>query len=147
MFELIYLNRNDEKKSILFLKFYLPKGIIKNYKININGKTFFDEIIHSGIKRYRKIKRLITGKGENYTTGCLLDYDYIENHYRLIALDLSRQRRSTKIRNTIAKNASTNIKHSKVQLSKMIQSVEFLRNILGNLGKKVITDRSCNFFR
>ena len=72
--------------------FIYQKVLSKIIKL-INGKTFFDEIIHSGIKRYRKIKRLITGKGENYTTGCLLDYDYIENHYRLIALDLSRQKR------------------------------------------------------
>ena len=30
------------------------------------------------------------GQGENYTTECLLDYDYIKNHYRLIAVDLGR---------------------------------------------------------
>ena len=36
------------------------------------------------------IKKLTTGEGEDYTTGCLLDYDYIKNHHRLIAVDLSR---------------------------------------------------------
>ena len=35
---------------------------------------------------------LITWQGEDYTTGCLLDYEYIKNHYRLIAVDLSRQK-------------------------------------------------------
>ena len=32
------------------------------------------------------------------------------------------------------------MKHSKAQLYKMISSEGFLRNTLGNLGKKVITD-------
>ena len=50
-------------------------------------------------------------------------------------------RQKTKIRNAIAKNMSTDIKLSKAQLSKMIQSGGFLRNVLSNLGKKkVITD-------
>ena len=40
----------------------------------------------------KKFKKLTTGIGEIYTTGCLLDYDYIKNHYRLIAVDLRRQK-------------------------------------------------------
>ena len=37
----------------------------------------------------KKLENLEKGQGEDYTTGCLLDYDYIKNHYRLIAVDLS----------------------------------------------------------
>ena len=48
--------------------------------------------IDSDTKRYEEIRKLTTGQGEDYTTGCLLDYDYIKNHYRLIAVDLSRQK-------------------------------------------------------
>ena len=44
------------------------------------------------IKWYEKIRNLTTGQGEVYTTGCLLDYEYIKKHYRLIADDLSRQK-------------------------------------------------------
>ena len=44
------------------------------------------------IKWYEKIRNLTTGQGEVYTTGCLLDYEYIKKHYRLIANDLSRQK-------------------------------------------------------
>ena len=29
---------------------------------------------------------------DNYTTGCLLDYQYFKNHYQLIAVDLSEQK-------------------------------------------------------
>ena len=56
------------------------------------GKNFYDQAIDSDIKRYEEIRTLTTGQGEDYTTGCLLDYDYIKNHDRLIAVDLSRQK-------------------------------------------------------
>ena len=41
-----------------------------------------------------KYLKSTTGQGEDYTIGCLLDYEYIKNHYRLIAIDLSRQKKS-----------------------------------------------------
>ena len=73
-------------------------SIIKNYNVIINGKYFFDQAIDSDIKRYEKVRKLTTGQGEDYTIGCLhwmitvLDYEYIKNHYRLMAVDLSRIR-------------------------------------------------------
>ena len=39
------------------------------------------------------IRKLATGQGKDYTTGSLLDYDYIRNHYRLVAVDLSRHKK------------------------------------------------------
>ena len=65
-----------------------------NYNVIINGKNFYDQPIDSNIKGYEEIRKLTTGQGEGYTTGCLLHYEYIENHYRLIAADLSRQKES-----------------------------------------------------
>ena len=44
------------------------------------------------MKRYEEIRKLKTGQGEDHTTGCLLDYDYLKNHQRLIAVYLSRQK-------------------------------------------------------
>ena len=73
-------------------RYYLQKGIIDNYNFIINGKNFYDQPIDSDIKRYQEIRKLATGLGEDYTAGCSLDYDYIKNHYRLIAVDLSRQK-------------------------------------------------------
>ena len=58
----------------------------------INGKKFYDQAIHSDIKRFEGIRKLTTEQGDIYTTGCLLDYDYIKNHYRLIANVLSKQK-------------------------------------------------------
>ena len=48
--------------------------------------------VDSDIKQYEEIKNLTTGQGADYTTGCLLDYDYIKSHQRIIAVDLSRQK-------------------------------------------------------
>ena len=33
----------------------------------------------------------VTGQGGDYTTGCLLDYIYFKNYYKMIAVDLSKQ--------------------------------------------------------
>ena len=51
-----------------------------------------DQPIDSDLKRYKEIKKLTTRQGEDCSTGCLLDYDYIKNNYRLITVDLSRQK-------------------------------------------------------
>ena len=59
----------------------------------MNGKNFYyDQPTDYDINRHEEITKLTTGQGEGYTTRCLLDYDYIKNHYRLIALDLNRQK-------------------------------------------------------
>ena len=44
------------------------------------------------IKQYDKIRKISTGQGDDYTTGCLLDFAYFEKKYRLIAADLSKQK-------------------------------------------------------
>ena len=92
LFVLVYANQDDASKRFKTRRYYLPKGIIKNYNVIINGKNFYDQSIDSDIKRYEEIKKLTTGQGEDYTAGCLLDYNFIKNHYRLIAVDLSRQK-------------------------------------------------------
>ena len=92
LFVLVYANQDDASKRFKTRRYYLPKGIIKNYNVIINGKNFYDQSIDSDIKRYEEIKKLTTGQGEDYTAGCLLDYNFIKNHYRLIAVDLRRQK-------------------------------------------------------
>ena len=42
-------------------------------------KKFYDQTVDLNIKRHEEIRILTTGKGKNYTTGCLLDYDYVKN--------------------------------------------------------------------
>ena len=71
---------------------YIPSGIIDNYNVIINGEHLYDQAIDSDIKQYKKIRKPRTGQGEDYTTACLLDYDYIKNHYRLISVDSSSEK-------------------------------------------------------
>ena len=57
----------------------------------IDGRNFFDQQINSMNKTYKNIRKIATGKGDCYTTGCLLDYPYFKENYKMIAVDLSRQ--------------------------------------------------------
>ena len=57
----------------------------------IDGKNFFDQPINSMIKTYENIRKITIGQGDDYTTGCLLDYTYFKKYYKMIAVDLSKQ--------------------------------------------------------
>ena len=57
----------------------------------IDGKNFFDQPINSMTKTYENINKIATGLGDDYTTCCLLDYSYLKDHYKMIAIDLSKQ--------------------------------------------------------
>ena len=67
LFILVYSNQDPDSKKFKAKRYYLPKGIIKNYNVIINGKNFYDQPTDSDIKRYEEIRKLTTGQGENYT--------------------------------------------------------------------------------
>ena len=71
--------------------YYLPTVEIKDYNIMINGENFFDQPIKSNKVTYDNIRKIATGQGDDYTTGCLLDYPYFADTYKMIAVDLSKQ--------------------------------------------------------
>ena len=54
----------------------------------IDGKNFFDQPIK---KTYENIRNIATGQGADYTTGCLLDYTYFRDYYKMLTADLSKQ--------------------------------------------------------
>ena len=58
----------------------------------IDGRNFYDQPINDSIRKYDEIRKIATGKGDNYVTGFLLDYGYFKKNYQLIAADLSKQR-------------------------------------------------------
>ena len=58
----------------------------------INGRNFYDQPINGLIKQYDEVRKVSTGYGDDYTTGCLLDYAYFKDNYKLIAVDLSKQK-------------------------------------------------------
>ena len=55
----------------------------------IDGKKLFEMSIKNGEETYEQIIEM--GRNNDYTTGNLLDYEYFSKHYRLIAIDLSKQ--------------------------------------------------------
>ena len=57
----------------------------------IDGKHFFDQLVRCNIRTDDSIEKIATVQGDDYTTGCLLDYKYFKNYYKMIAIDLSKQ--------------------------------------------------------
>ena len=71
--------------------YYLPTVEIKDYNIMINGENFFDQPIKNNKVTYENIRKIAIGQGDDYTTGCLLDYSYFADTYKMIAVGLSKQ--------------------------------------------------------
>ena len=71
--------------------YYLPNVEIKDCNIMINGENFFDQPIKNNKVTYENIRKIATGQGGDYTTGCLLDYPYFKDTYKMIAIGLSKQ--------------------------------------------------------
>ena len=71
--------------------YYLPNVEIKDYNIIVNGENAFDQPIKNNKVTYENIRKIATGQGDDYTTGCLLDYLYFMDTYKMIAVDLSKQ--------------------------------------------------------
>ena len=88
LFVLAFENDDDRTSDD---QYYLPTVEIKDYNIVINGENFFDQPIKNNKVTYDNIRKIATGQGDDYTTGCLLDYPYFKNTYKMIAVDLSKQ--------------------------------------------------------
>ena len=57
----------------------------------IDGKNLFDQAINNNKLTYENIRKIATTQGDDYTTGCLLDYSFFRENYKMIAIDLSKQ--------------------------------------------------------
>ena len=57
----------------------------------IDGKNVFDEPVRYDKVTYKNIRKTAIGQGDDYTTGCLLDYTYFKEYYKMITVDLSNQ--------------------------------------------------------
>ena len=74
-------DRNSQRK------YYLPRVDLKQDNVIIDGINFYDNSIESDTEKYRELKKVMIGKGEDYTTGSLLDYDYFNKHYKFVTVD------------------------------------------------------------
>ena len=57
----------------------------------VNEENFFDQLIKNNKIIYENIRKIATGQRDDYITGCLLDYEYFKDSYRMMAVDLSKQ--------------------------------------------------------
>ena len=71
-------------------KYSLPNVEIKDYNVMIDEKNFFDQPIKNDKVTYEIIRKIATGWGDDYATGCLVDYTYFK--YKMIAVDLSKEK-------------------------------------------------------
>ena len=56
----------------------------------IDGKNVFDQPVRNNKITYENIRKIATGQGDYYATGCLLDYIYFKSYYKIIVVDLSK---------------------------------------------------------
>ena len=59
-------------------QYFLPTTNIRDSNILIEGRNFYDQNISDDFKKYEELRKVMTGRGEDYTTGSLLDYDYLK---------------------------------------------------------------------
>ena len=74
---------------------HLLKVEIKGYIVMIDGRNVFDQPVKNNLITYDNIRKTVTGQGDDYTTGCLLDYNYCDKYYKMIAIDLSKKKTDT----------------------------------------------------
>ena len=81
--------------KVMMEKDLMPEGIIYQKVLLMETSSSMEKTSMTNplnnTKRYEEKRNFRTGKGENYTTGCMLDIEYIKNHYILKAVDLSRE--------------------------------------------------------
>ena len=72
-------------------RYYLPRVEIKNYNVLIDGRNFYDQHVNGSIVRYSELLKMTTGRSEDYSTRCLLDYDYYIKDFNIGGIDLSHE--------------------------------------------------------
>ena len=87
-FVLSFENTTDRT---LNTKYYLPNVEIKDYNVMIDGQNFFDQPVKNNLRTYDNIRKIGNGQGDDYTTSCLVDYNYFKEYCKMIAIDLSKQ--------------------------------------------------------
>ena len=85
-------NTNNRVLRNSHTKYFLPRVNITNYNVLIDGRNFYDQPINDLVKQYDEIRKTATGQGDDYTTGCSLDYQHFKDQYNLIAVDFSNRK-------------------------------------------------------
>ena len=88
---LFVLAFEDDAQRTSSKRYYIPNVEIKDYNLMIDGKNLFDQPVKNDKVTYENIRKIAVGQGDDYTTGCLLDYTYFKKYYKMIAIYLSKQ--------------------------------------------------------
>ena len=88
LFVLVFEN---DAQRISNKRYYIPNVQIRDCNVMIDGKNFFGYPVNDDKVRYENIRKVATGQGDDYVTGCLLDYTYFKKYYKMIAIDVSKQ--------------------------------------------------------
>ena len=93
LFVMAYNRANGQSTRNGRIKYYLPRIDLEKYNVIIDGRNFYDNPIESDIEKYRELKKVMIGKGEeDHTTGSLFNFNYFDKYYKLVAVDLSKQK-------------------------------------------------------
>ena len=72
-------------------RYYLPRAEIKDHNVLIDGRNFYDQNVNSSIVRYNELLKMTIERLEDYSTGCLLEYDYYIKDFNIVGIDLLHQ--------------------------------------------------------
>ena len=93
LFVLSFENRSVGES---YKQYFLTTIGIKDYNFMIDREDFFYQPVENGLRTYDNIQKIAIG--DDYTTGCLLDYPYFKkyyNLYKLIPIDLSKKQKTS----------------------------------------------------
>ena len=92
LFVLPYGSGNNITDQNSYRRYFLPRIKVTNYNIEIDGRNFYDQPVNDSIKQYDEVRKISTGKGDDYVAGCLSDFPYFERNYKIIDADLSKKK-------------------------------------------------------
>ena len=92
LFVLPYGSGNNITDENSYRRYFLPRIKVTNYNIEIDGRNFYDQPVNDSIKQYDEVRKISTGKGDDYIAGCLSDFPYFERNYKIIDADLSKKK-------------------------------------------------------
>ena len=78
----MYYRLENENGGISYSEYYLPKVEIKDYNVKVDGINFFDHPVKND--KITNIRKIATGQGDDYASGCLLDYPYFKENYKTL---------------------------------------------------------------
>ena len=83
LFVLAYAHSDNVTNENSYRRYFLRRLKIKNYIIEIDGRNFYDQPMNDLIKQYDEVREISTGQGDDYTTGCLLDFAYLKKKLQI----------------------------------------------------------------